>query len=73
MHRKINTRKKIAEEFHIPLLARDELKESLFDSLGIKDREWSKKLGVASFKLLYKLIEVLLKSNTNFIIETLTP
>ena len=62
--------KKIARELDLPLISKDDIKESLFDSLGTKDREWSKKLGIASFELLYGFIETLLLSNTSFIIET---
>jgi adenylate kinase family enzyme len=62
--------KKIAREFNLPLISKDEIKESLFDSLGTKDREWSKKLGIASFELLYRFIKILLLANTSFIIET---
>jgi adenylate kinase family enzyme len=45
--------RKIAQKFRLPLISRDDIKESLFDSLGWHDREWSKQLGVASYQLLY--------------------
>ena len=38
--------RRIAETFRLPLIAKDDIKESLFDSLGWKDREWSKQLGL---------------------------
>lgn len=41
--------RRIAQEFQLPLIAKDDIKESLFDSLGWRDREWSKKLGRATF------------------------
>ena len=37
---------KIAEDFRLPLITKDGIKESLFDSLGTGDREWSRKLGI---------------------------
>ena len=62
--------KKIAREFRLPLISRDDIKESLFDSLGVKDREWSKKLGIASYNILYQFIDTLLGAKNSFIIET---
>ena len=44
---------KIAKRYSLPLISRDDLKESLYDSLGYSDTEWSNKLGVASYHLLY--------------------
>jgi predicted kinase len=51
--------RKIAEKYSLPLISRDDIKESLFDSLGYSDREWSKKLGIASYDLLYFFTEQL--------------
>ncbi len=62
--------KKIAREFRLPLISRDDIKESLFDSLGIKDREWSKKLGLASYKVLYQLVDSLLRAGQSLILES---
>ncbi|MBD3328480.1 AAA family ATPase [Candidatus Peregrinibacteria bacterium] len=61
---------KIGERFELPVISRDDIKESLFDSLGVKDREWSKSIGAASFGILYKMIHILLKARKSFIIET---
>lgn len=62
--------RKLSEYLKIPFLCRDDLKESLFDSLGCDDREWSRKIGGASFKLLYQLTETMLKVNAPVIVET---
>jgi len=62
--------KRIAKELSLPLINRDEIKEALFDTLGIKDREWSKKLGVASYKILYQIIDSFLQANRTIIIES---
>lgn len=62
--------KKIAGEFYLPLISRDDIKESLFDSLGIKDREWSKKLGFASYKILYQILDQLLQAEQSLILES---
>jgi adenylate kinase family enzyme len=62
--------KKISSEFKLPLLSKDSIKETLFDSLGIKDREWSRKLGIISYQLLYQTIELLLQTDKTFIVES---
>lgn len=62
--------KKIVGEFHLPLISRDHIKESLFDSLGTKDREWSKKLGLASYKILYQTVDTLLQVEQSLILES---
>ena len=49
---------RLAHDIHIPIIAKDDLKESLFDSLGWSDRDWSIKLGRATIQLLYQLVSV---------------
>lgn len=39
----------------MPLLAKDAIKEALFDVLGTDDRAWSKRLGGASMEVLFAL------------------
>jgi hypothetical protein len=39
----------------VPLLAKDTVKEALFDALGTGDRAWSQRLGGASMKVLFAL------------------
>ena len=39
----------------MPLLAKDTIKEALFDALGTADRAWSKQLGAASMEVLFAL------------------
>lgn len=50
-------------------LSRDEIKELLFDDLGVSDSEWSKKLGGASYSLFYKFLEKFLINGNSFILE----
>jgi len=40
-----------------PVFAKDAIKESLFDTLGYHDREWSRTVGMASIVLLFQIIE----------------
>ena len=44
---------RIAQGLGWPLLTKDMIKESLFDSIGWGDRPWSRKLSVASMDLLF--------------------
>ena len=61
--------KKIGEHFSLPAIGRDNFKESLYDSLGYSDREWSKRLGVASYRLLYLVTENILRSGSSIIVR----
>lgn len=61
--------RRIAEAFCLPFISKDGIKETLFDSLGWKDREWSKKLGAASMELLFHLVEVLLQAGRPCVVE----
>lgn len=62
--------KKLAEELQLPFISKDDFKELLFESLGWEDREWSKKLGAASYDMLYHVTESILKVDKSMIIET---
>src|SRR5690349_4109605 len=54
----------------VPLVNKDALKEILFDDIGIGDRKWSMKLGVATYNLLYYLIEQHMKSGQTLMVES---
>lgn len=60
----------LARELGLPLISKDGIKEILFDTLGWHDREWSKKLGRASFELLFHFLESHLESQSSLIAET---
>ncbi len=62
--------RQLSQELSLPFISRDDLKESLFDSLGWKDREWSKRLGIASYKLLYYFIESQLSVGRSLAVES---
>ena len=62
--------RRVAGEFGLPLISRDSIKETLFDTLGWSDREWSKRLGLASIELLFKLIEVQLEARKTLVAES---
>jgi predicted kinase len=61
--------RRIARELGFPLITKDDIKESLFDSLGWKDRERSKQLGRASYELLFYFVESQLAAGRSHIVE----
>lgn len=62
--------KRISKELDLPFISRDNIKELLFNTLGIKDREWSKHLGISSYKIMYYFLETLLSKKISLIIES---
>ena len=61
--------KNLANKLNLPLINKDEIKELLFDSLGIKDEKWAMKLGITSFELSYLFAEKLCQTGNAFIVE----
>ncbi|MGI8858131.1 MAG: AAA family ATPase [Thermomicrobiales bacterium] len=62
--------RRIAHEFRLPFIYKDGIKELLFDHLGWSDREWSKRLGVATYAILYHLLEAELKAGASLVVES---
>ncbi|MCY4412815.1 MAG: ATP-binding protein [Caldilineaceae bacterium] len=62
--------RKLAPALGLPLIARDDLKESLFETLGWSTVEWSQQLGRATYELVYLLIERLLEARCSLLVET---
>lgn len=52
-----------------PLLAKDVIKETLFDALACGDREWSRRLSHASYALLYVQLAQMLRTGVDCIVE----
>jgi predicted kinase len=46
---------RLAERFDWPVLTKDGIKETLFETLGTGDRSWSRRLSEASFGLMFRL------------------
>jgi predicted kinase len=61
--------KRIARECSVPFFSKDGFKERLFDELGWSDRAWSKKLGLASYKLLFYALEAQLEVGQSCVVE----
>ncbi len=59
----------ISPRLRLPLIAKDAIKESLFDTLGWSDRSWSRKLGMASWELFWMLSTEVLRGGGSLIAE----
>src|SRR5215203_4856108 len=62
--------KYLAGQLKLPFIHKDGIKETLFDSLGWKDRTWSSKLGAATYDLLYYVVETLMSANLSLVVES---
>ena len=59
----------LAARLRLPLIAKDAIKETLFDALGTGDAAWSRRLGRATFDLLYEALERQLRAGRPVIVE----
>ena len=75
--------RRLAADLRLPLLSRDDCKERLFDTLGTgwptataapnhdaTDRAWSRRLGGASYELLWGALETQLAAGVATIVES---
>ena len=62
--------KKISKQLSLPAFGRDDFQESLYNSLGYSNREWSRKLGFASYEILYLMAEKLLALGSSVVVES---
>lgn len=60
---------RLAEHFCLPLIAKDAIKEHLYDALGYGEIAWSRKLSRASIMVLYGMLESLLAAGVSCVIE----
>lgn len=59
----------IAAALRFPLVAKDAIKERLYDTIGTGDIEWSHRLGRAAMRLLYDQIESILEAGVSVVAE----
>ena len=62
--------RRLGHELGLPVIAKDDIKERLFETLGWHDRDWSRKLGVATFDLIYYFVETELRARRSLIVES---
>jgi predicted kinase len=60
----------LARALALPFLSKDLFKESLFDSLAASDREWSRRIGLASTQLLFRCAAALLEAGQSCALES---
>ena len=61
---------RLANDLKLPYLYKDGIKELLFNTLGWKDRPWSRQLGHASSEILYYVAEALLSAGCSLTLES---
>jgi predicted kinase len=59
----------LARRLRLPLLAKDEIKETLYDALSADDVEASARLGAAAYRLIFALASSMLDSGVSAIVE----
>jgi predicted kinase len=59
----------LADALGLALFSKDMFKEILFDTLGWSDRDWSRRLGVASIALLVRVAEAELRAGRSCVVE----
>jgi predicted kinase len=59
----------LAGDVGLPLLAKDAVKELLFDELGTGDRPWSRRLGLATYAILFAVAAELLRAGRPLVLE----
>jgi predicted kinase len=60
---------RLAVEFSLPLVAKDGMKEVLYETLGAADVEASKRLGVTAFMLVWHVLDQELRAGRSVIAE----
>jgi predicted kinase len=59
----------LAEALPAPLIAKDPVKEALFDALGTGDPGWSRKLGIATYAILFLVLEQEVAARRSCVLE----
>lgn len=67
---KTSLSQKIAQRLPLPLVAKDTIKEIMFDELGWSNKEWSAKLALATFRIMDYVIEQQLRGGNSLIAES---
>jgi predicted kinase len=62
--------KQLARDLSVHYMRKDDLKDFMFDQMGVGDRAWSTTLGRAASEMLYPLAEAILASGRPFIVES---
>lgn len=60
----------LSNQYKLPLISKDSLKERIFDTLGWSDKAWSLKVSSASHRIMDYLVDEQLKSGQSVIVES---
>jgi predicted kinase len=60
---------RLSRDLGLPLAAKDAIKERLYDTLGAGDREWSRRLGRATFELMFHWLAEELRAGRSIVAE----
>ena len=59
----------LARSLRLPLIAKDSIKEALFDGLGTGDLAWSQRLGSPTFLIMLALVEESVAAGASVVVE----
>ncbi|HEY2778650.1 MAG TPA: ATP-binding protein [Gaiellaceae bacterium] len=59
----------VSRKLSLPLIAKDEIKERLYERLGVGDVAWSGRLGAAAYDLIFQIAETMLAAGMSLIVE----
>lgn len=59
----------LAGALALPVVSKDEIKEVLYDTLGVGDLDWSRRLGAAAYALLFGFCRELLTAGRSVVVE----
>ena len=62
--------RQLATDLKLPFVYKDGIKETLYNTMGMQDIEWSQRLGRASYALLEHFAGTLLQAGQSFIFES---
>jgi predicted kinase len=61
--------REIARSLRLPLIAKDAIKEALFDGLGTGDLAWSQRLGIGTYLAMVALLEDSVAAGASVVVE----
>jgi predicted kinase len=61
--------RELAARLRLPLVAKDTIKEALFDALGAGDLAWSQRLGEATYLVLDAIVEESVRAGASLVLE----
>lgn len=66
---KTTVARELAARLRLPLIAKDTIKEALFDGLGAGDLAWSQRLGTATYLALLAVVEESIAAGASLVLE----